>query len=466
LLQYTQDKVVLLDEDGRFTYANDATERILGWRPAELIGEDAFTYIHQADVEAARTAFETIITTDHFAQETATYRFRTAGDQWVWLESRMSNLTDDQLDGYVVSSRDVTDRVEAEEDRREIDTRLHELSATAGDVLWMFDGEWSELLFVNPAYESLYGQSAETLRGNPDAFLDAVHPDDVPVVEESMARLSAGTSVDIEYRVNPRRNYTVWVWVQAHPIEENGRVERITGFSRDVTDRHRRERQLFVMDTLLRHNLRNDLNIVLGHADHIEDEHPDARRRTTVIRRTCEGLLQSADKERAIIEAISERGSPEKRDSSDVIDDAVGTVRDRYPNAQLRVSTDRGPAVRVYAALETALVELLENAIVHHDGPTPRVSLETFATEDGVAVAVTDDAPTIPRMDAAVLTGDHDMDGIYHSSGLGLWLVYWIVDCCGGTIDLDVTGERGNEIVLRFPDPIEAAPIVSLATVE
>ncbi|WP_245545325.1 PAS domain-containing protein [Halomicrobium katesii] len=102
----------------------------------------------------------------------------------------MSNLTDSELGGYVVSSRDISDRVAAERERDETETRLRELAANTDDVLWMFSGDWSELLFLNPAYESVYGGSVDAIEADTDAFMDCVYPDDVPAVERSMAALS------------------------------------------------------------------------------------------------------------------------------------------------------------------------------------------------------------------------------------------------------------------------------------
>ncbi|TKX83085.1 PAS domain S-box protein, partial [Halorubrum sp. SS5] len=107
---------------------------------------------------------------------TAEYRHRAEDGSWVWLESRMSNLTDGELDGFVVSSRDVTDRVRAEREREEATAHLREIAAVSSDVLWMFDADWSELLFANPAYEEMYGRSLDELRGDPATFLDAIHP--------------------------------------------------------------------------------------------------------------------------------------------------------------------------------------------------------------------------------------------------------------------------------------------------
>jgi PAS domain S-box-containing protein len=117
LLDYAQDKVVVIDEAGVFRYVNRAAESILGYDPDTLVGENAFEYIHPDDRDNVRDVFESVIAKGEFRDATVEYRHRRADDSWCWLESRFSNLTDSTLDGYVVSSRDISARLEAEKNR-------------------------------------------------------------------------------------------------------------------------------------------------------------------------------------------------------------------------------------------------------------------------------------------------------------------------------------------------------------
>ena len=458
LLDHVQDKIVLLDAGGHITYANDAVEHTFGYDPATLVGENAFEYVHPDDTAEARDTFQRTITAETFTENTVEYRFRASDGSWVWLESRMSNLTDEALDGYVVSSRDITDRVAAERAQEATATRLEELAAVAGDVLWMFSGDWSELLFANPAYEAVYGQSVEDLRADPQSFLETVHPEDVPQVREAMACLSDGTPVDMEYRVNPDNGYDVWVWVQAEPIIEDGEVVRITGFSRDVTDRNRRKRQLLVMDKLLRHNLRNDLTTILGQAELIEETVPETSDRVAVIRRTGEELLASAEKQRDIIDILTEEVCFEQVDIRELVAESAGVVEERFASATLDI--DGPPALPACAIpqLQLGVTELLENAVRHSTRDTPRVEVTLRQDGERVSIEFADDGPAIPQNEAQVLTGDYEMNDIYHSTGLGLWLVYWIVDLMDGTITVD-RGATGNEIRLDFPGRRRATPV-------
>ncbi|MFC6975131.1 PAS domain S-box protein [Halomicroarcula sp. GCM10025709] len=371
LLEYTQDKIAVLDESGTYTYVNAAAEHVIGYEPAALIGTNAFEYVHPDDRGVLQDAFETIVGTEEFQADTATYRYRASDGSWTWLESRMSNLTDTELAGYVVSSRVVTDRIEAERERQESQARLRELADTTDDVLWLVDGDWEEVLFCNPAYEAVFGRPVEELEAGPENILDCVYPPDRPVVEESMKQLSEGVPTDKEIRVNPSTGYNRWVWIQGEPIVEDGEVVRIAGFSRDVTHRRRRERQLAVLDNFLRHNIRNQLNVVIGSAETLEsDPNVDIETHATMIRRAGEGLLETAEKQRDIVEMLTSQPRTATTDMSEAVRDAVGRLRNQYPATNIETVLPETAVVDGPGELECAVAELVENAIRHNDrGP-------------------------------------------------------------------------------------------------
>ncbi|QIO24302.1 PAS domain-containing sensor histidine kinase [Haloarcula sp. JP-L23] len=451
LLDYTQDKVAVLDESGAYTYANAAAERILGYDPDTLVGQNVFEYIHPEDRAEVQTQFESIVRTDEaFLADTATYRHRASDGSWVWLESRMSNLTDSELSGYVVSSRVVTDRVEAERDRRATRERLQELADTTDDVLWMFDGDWSELLFCNPAYEDVFGRPIEELESDPQSFLEAVYPPDRQVAEEAMDRLSNGVQTDLVMRVNPSTDYNRWLWVQGEPIVRDGEVVRIAGFSRNVTDRRRRERQLLVIDNFLRHNVRNQLNVVLGNAAALEADLDGEREdRTAMIRRAGETLLETAEKQRDIVNVLTTMPQSTTTDVAAAVRDAVAPLRDQYPDATIDTAASESVIVEGPGELSIVVAELVENSIRHARSDRPTVTVSVRTTADDVELSVTDEAPAIPEYDRRVLLGDHEMTAVNHSRGCGLWLVYWIVDLAGGSID-HTADESGNTVTISL----------------
>jgi len=122
---------------------------------------------------------------------------------------------------------------------------LRELTEATEHIFYVFTQDWSELLFINSAYEDIWGQSVETLRDDPSDFLAGVHPDDRDRVREAMDQMSAGETVEIEYRVNPAEHYERWVRVRGTPIkDESGAVTRVAGFATDITEKKHQQQNL------------------------------------------------------------------------------------------------------------------------------------------------------------------------------------------------------------------------------
>ncbi|QZP39131.1 PAS domain S-box protein [Halobaculum magnesiiphilum] len=454
LLDNAHDKIVVIDDDGVYRYANAAAERVVGYEPSEIVGTASFAYVHPGDRDRVRSTFETVIGDDPGATTEVEYRHRTADGGYVWLRSRVMNSTDDRLDGYVVSSTDVTERRRAEAEHEEAQSRLGELAANTTEVLWMFDADWSEVLFVNDAFEDLWGIPVERLREDPRVFLEGVHPDDRDRVRAAMRELSAGEAVDIEYRVAPDTGFRRWVWVQGRPVFEDGEVVRIVGFVRDVTDRRRREQHLRVMGRLLRHNLRNDLNVILGRVEllkHREEVPTDAS--VASIVETAESLLATAEKERLIVETLAETEERVVVDLAAAVRFAAEEVRAEHPEATITTSVEEGHEAIALPDFAIAVQELLTNAVNHAETDRPRVSVSTVEEGDRVGIAVADDGPPIPEGEYAVLAGDTEIDSLNHGSGLGLWLVHWLVDLSNGEIRFDCGPGKGNRITMLFNRP-------------
>ena len=149
---------------------------------------------------------------------------------------------------YEVLANRIKNTVEQQRARNEISYMEERLGAIAGntnDVLWLFTADWNELLYVNSAYEDIWGQSTDQLRSDPTGFIENIHPDDRDRVMEAMAQVSAGESPDLEFRVNEAEDFGRWIWAQADPVfDEEGNVKWVVGFSRDITERKEREREL------------------------------------------------------------------------------------------------------------------------------------------------------------------------------------------------------------------------------
>ncbi len=151
-------------------------------------------------------------------------------------------------DQYTALASRIDDAVEQHHARRAVRTaeqKLSQLSEHTDDVFFMFDADWTELLFVNSAYEEVWGGSITALRENPQSFLERIHHRDREQVRRSMDRVSNGNADEIEYRILRPDGERRWIRAETRPVfDDADTVSRIVGFARDITDRKRREREL------------------------------------------------------------------------------------------------------------------------------------------------------------------------------------------------------------------------------
>ena len=132
LVQNASDIITVLDAEGNIRYQSPSIERLLGYRPEDLVGRNAFDYVHPDDLERGRSIFGEI-TKRSGASRPVEVRFRHAGGYWRYMEWIGNNLLDDPVvRGIVVNSRDVTERKETEKKLREV--REAERSRLARDL--------------------------------------------------------------------------------------------------------------------------------------------------------------------------------------------------------------------------------------------------------------------------------------------------------------------------------------------
>ena len=161
--------------------------------------------------------------------------------------------------------------MEGEPDADERRRMLSQLFESTADVLWMFSADWEEVIFINDAYEEVWGRPSGALEAESRDFLEGVHPDDREAVRAAMERISGGEPTEMEFRVNPREGYRRWVWTRGRPVYDDGEIVRVTGVSRDVTERKRYEEELRRQNerldefaSIVSHDLRSPLSVAQG----------------------------------------------------------------------------------------------------------------------------------------------------------------------------------------------------------
>lgn len=144
------------------------------------------------------------------------------------------------------SLQDITDRKESELQLRESEERFRQLAETITDAFWVAaTTPEPKVLYVSPAFESIWGRRCSELIQDPGMWLASVHADDRERVSRTMAARAAGVGYDEEYRILRPDGAVSWVRDRAFPVQgAGGKVERMVGVARDVTSRRQMEAQL------------------------------------------------------------------------------------------------------------------------------------------------------------------------------------------------------------------------------
>ncbi|AEH38907.1 sensor histidine kinase [Halopiger xanaduensis] len=204
----------------------------------------------------------------------------------------------------------------------------------------------------------------------------------------------------------------------------------------------RREQMLLVLNRILRHNLRNTLNVIIGRASDLEASlEGDDREAATEIRRTAKDLLELGNRAR-LTEELLDPVAAEGGDGTPRTDVAT-LVRERAAGftastgagetghcRSLENVTVSGPDRAVAACgdeIAIAIDELLANVVDHAGAsPTVAVTVDLDVETDRILVIVADDGPGIPADEVSVITGERAISQVNHTGGIGLWLVDWI----------------------------------------
>ncbi len=135
------------------------------------------------------------------------------------------------------------------------------------------------------------------------------------------------------------------------------------------------------------------------------------------------------------------------------VERAVARLESTHSDVDVDCSLPDRSFARVDEYLQTAIFQVLENAVEHTDRPRPSidVTLSDCPEDDILTLSIADDGPGIPDDERDLLEGDREITQLRHANGLGLWLVNWIVTRTGGQFSVTDNDPRGTVVTLEVP---------------
>ena len=240
-----QDAILMMDARGAISYWNPAAESILGYRSEEAVGKDLHTLIAPERFHPAqRAAFPWFLRTGNGPAVGTTLELaaRKKDGREIAVDLSLSSI---RLNGEwqaIGIIRDITERKQYEDALRSSEEKFRQLADNIGEVFWMMDAAGSEILYVSPAYEQIWGRSCRSLYQNAMEWMDAIHPGDRKRAQEAFEKQLRGDDVVSEYRISTPSGQEKWIRDRAFPVrDQDGHLIRVAGVAEDFTQRKQAE---------------------------------------------------------------------------------------------------------------------------------------------------------------------------------------------------------------------------------
>jgi len=247
-IEYSSDIITIIDTAGIIQYESPSIKRLLGYLPEEMLGKNAFSFIHPEDQEKVINLFLERI--QHPQGVTSVeFRFRHNDGSWRFLEAIGRVYTDEHGELVaLINSRDITERKQAEEAQRDSETRYRTVMENSVEAICLYELETRRVIAANPAFMNLLGYQAEEIT-NLSMYDIVAH--EKSNIEEFLQRILSDGATSMDERLWRRKNGTlVPVEVTANRIQQTGK-ELIFVVGRDITQRKRAEEILREKEQLL-----------------------------------------------------------------------------------------------------------------------------------------------------------------------------------------------------------------------
>lgn len=225
---------------------------------------------------------------------------------------------------------------------------------------------------------------------------------------------------------------------------------------REQADLRRLNQRNTVLNRVLRHNIRNDMSVMQLHLDLLEDDATiDANGSLDAIRRKIDEVVSTSDTARRIDELDSDSIEDGPIEIVELIEERIDIVSRTHPDVTFDLDLPDAAWADVGPVFESVVDNVVENAIEHNDG-VPQISISVDPSRVSnvpVRISIDDDGPGIPDAEIEMLERGEETQ-LEHGTGLGLWLVKWVVDTYGGDIRIDSSDSVGTRVEIDVPSAI------------
>jgi PAS domain S-box-containing protein len=487
IFETSLDLILVTDRNGAFLHVSPSAISILGYDPAEMIGQSGAKFLSPEDLDKTRDEMRTARrdgTARNFECRYVHKQDRIVTLWWtgVWSASERQ---------YFFTGRDITERQQTEQRLRESEEQLiraQRLARTGSVLRDLRTGrrEWSDETY------RIFGVSREAFAATFENVFNMIHPEDQPLVVASRAQTAAGVCPEpLEYRIirpggEVRHVHREWELIR----DDAGNLVQLLGTIQDVTERRQIEQQLRQAQKMeaignltggMAHDFNNLLGVIVGNLGLARDQISGNQELTEIVGEALEAAWRGADLTRRLL-AFARRQPlrPARIDINELVGDTLRLLR-RLLGEDIEVSftfaENIWPVSADPAQLEATLANLANNArdAMPRGGhliittANRRLDAEYAATRADVTpgdYAMIEVSDTGTGMPAEIIS--HIFEPFFttkepgRGTGLGLSMVFGFLRQSGGHVNVYSEPGVGTTFRLYLPRATTEAPVPDL----
>ncbi|MBW1783726.1 MAG: PAS domain-containing protein [Deltaproteobacteria bacterium] len=372
------------------------------------------------------------------------------------------------------------DRYEAVKALSRSEERFREMADNICEVFWLFDWKEQRVVYVNSAYEKIWGRSVEALYQRYDEWAESIHPDDITYAQDSFAKiLETGGGEPREYRIVRPDGTICWISDKGFAISgEDGEAIRIAGIAEDITERKHLEDQLQQSQKMeaiatlaggIAHQFNNALSGIIGNIEMLQWDIPDDEN----IRKHIEPMKHSAQRMTHLtgqLLAYAQGGKYQERTISlnDFIRETLPLV-EHLISSSVYIDTDLPmdilPIKADLTQMQMVLSAVLSNSSEAMEGGMGRVRIST--SNKKIDATFSKSHPGLEPGPYVCLTIEDNGRGMdettkgrlfepffstkFQGRGLGMAAVYGIIKNHNGSISVDSKPGAGTTVRIHLP---------------
>lgn len=306
--------------------------------------------------------------------------------------------------------------------------------------------------------------SISDIKSNKDFFLDINKSNIGDSVEEvfseygiDIAEIIENESTSIE-EIQIDKNTLQYYSISSYKVNRNINVlienEECLGHVivlKNITDKRNNEEKIKLLKDIfgrvLRHNIRNELNVIQGNTNIIEEEYSETNlnRNFKSIDSSISDLLKISKKARLAEKVIGNIDDKKEFRTDHIIKDAIIHVKKNHKSVDLEYDLESSFTFTAHSRFKHIIREIIDNGVEHNKSEVKKLKIKSIVKNSKKQIIIRDNGSGIEESELKPIFNTNKETPLEHGSGLGLWLIKFIINISGGEITFNRM-DTGTEV--------------------